>query len=125
MNEFPKQEVVLGLVQEAMTRLGQLGGHLETTLKPGFVQTRQSFETSVGGMSQWPLILTAASLRIRNMEKKIVAVIVGDDSITSQQMSHLVRLRVICAELLNKLAEIQEGIKRTLRGPRRAGAPLR
>jgi hypothetical protein len=125
MNEFPKQEYMLGLVHEAVTHLDQLGGHLETTLKPGFVQTRQSFETSVGGMSQWPLILTAASMRIRNMEKKIVAVIVGDDSITSQQMSHLVRLRVICAELLNKLAEIQEWIKRSLRGPRQAGASLR
>ena len=101
----------MGLIKEAVKRSSQMGSPYEGNLAPDFEQAQQTLETLPELKSQQALILSAASRLITRVEKKTIALIIGDDPITGQQMSHLVRIRLICAELLNLLTAMLERIR--------------
>ncbi len=111
MSEFPNQENVQLLLDEAVEQSEQLGKPYDSALKPDFVQAQETLESVPEVQSQLALILSAARLLITKVEKKTVGLIIGDDPITGRQMSHLVRIRLICAELINLLTSSLERVK--------------
>ncbi len=115
MNEFPKKDYVIGLIEEAVGQAAQLGEY-KNTLAPDFKQAQSILETLAELKSQQALLLAAARRMITQVEKKTIALIIGDDPITGQQMSHLVRIRVICTELIELLSTILERVKRPVKG---------
>ncbi len=121
MNEFPKKEYVISLIEEAVVRAAQLGEY-KNNLTPDFRQAQSILETLAEFKSQQALLLAAARRMITQVEKKTIALIIGDDPITGQQMSHLVRIRVICSQLIELLSTILERVKKSVEGPGVVGA---
>jgi len=117
MNEIPKREYMLGLIEEAVRRAAQLGKTFESDLTPGFLQAQNSLVSFGDLKSQQTLVLSAARMLITRVEKKTIGLIIGDAPITGQQMSHLVRIRMICAELITLLSSILEWVKQSFGRP--------
>ncbi len=116
MAEITNREHLLVLIKEALQRAALLGLPYESNLTPEFIQAQNTLETMPVLNSQQVLILAAARRRITQAERQTVALIIGDNPITGQQMSHLVRIRLICTELLNLLSSMLEQIQTTFSG---------
>jgi hypothetical protein len=112
MESFKNQENVLRLIDEAVKHTGQLEGTYKSELMPDFVQAHETLITSSDFKSQIALILSATRILIAKAEKKTIRLIIGDDFVTGQQMSHLVRIRLICAELLGLLNTTLDRMKK-------------
>ncbi len=108
MASLTNQENVLQLVREAVQRADQLGSPYKQDLIGGFEQVQETLKITTEVKSQLALIFSAARMLIEKVEKKTIRLIIGDAPITRQQMSHLVRIRVICAELINLLTGMLE-----------------
>ncbi len=121
MDNFPRKDHVLGLLLEAVWHSSQIGNPYWGSLMPDFEQAQHTLETLPDLKSQQALILSAARRSIVQAEKKTIALIIGDDPINGQQMSHLVRIRLICTELLNLLSEMLDRIKGLVARPWFAG----
>jgi hypothetical protein len=119
---FPKQSHALDLIQEAVGRAAQLGEPYECDLVEGFLKAKDTLGASAVASSQVALVLSAARMLITKVEKRTIALIIGDDPITGNQMSHLVRIRLICAELINLFTAVLENLKQTLQIRPRAAA---
>ncbi|MEA4909237.1 MAG: hypothetical protein GYA17_11935 [Chloroflexi bacterium] len=103
------------LIHEAITHLSHLGNHYETELVPIFALAGSILETSTESRQSRALILSAAHQRITQAEKKTIAIIIGDDPISTQQMSHLVRIRLICAKLIQLMADQLDELRTPVR----------
>ncbi len=112
MADFTKRDYLLGLIEEALRRAALLGRPYESNLTPDFILAQKTLETLPDINSQKALILAAARRQITQAERQTIALIIGDNPITGQQMSHLVRIRLICTELLNLLSSMLEQIQR-------------
>ncbi len=108
MASLQNQENALRLIQEAVQRADQLGSPYNRDLLGGFERAQETLKSATEVKSQLALILSAARILIEKVEKKTIRLIIGDDPITRQQMSHLVRIRLICAELINLLTSMLE-----------------
>jgi hypothetical protein len=117
MKEFNGKDYLIGLIQEAIRRDAQLGNPYKNNFAPDFAQAQEALETPAVPGSQTALLLAAVRRKITLVEKKIVTLIISDKPITTQQMSHLVRIRLICTELLNTLSAMLEQIKLTMGKP--------
>jgi hypothetical protein len=113
MESFINRENVLRLIGEAGEHARQLGGTYKNELLPDFIQAKETLITSTDFRAQMLLILSAARMMIAQAEKKTVRLIIGDDPITGQQMSHLVRIRLICAELISLLSYTLQSVKQS------------
>jgi hypothetical protein len=111
MERYLNQENVLRLIEQAVEHSRQLGGSYKSDLLSDFVQAQQALITSTNMKSHLALIVSAARMMIAQAEKKTVRLIIGDAPVTGQQMSHLVRIRLICAELISLLSNTLEWIK--------------
>jgi hypothetical protein len=111
MEGFPKQDNVLQLLNEAAARARQLGRPYNSGLLDGFVQAKDTLDSAPEKKNQLALLLSAARMLISKVEKEAIRLIIGDDPITSQEMSHLVRIRLICAELITLLTSSLDRIK--------------
>jgi hypothetical protein len=58
-----------------------------------------------------PLVLSATRRHVTAAEKHVVALIIGSQPVNSREMSTLVRIRLICAELLTRLAQHLDNLK--------------
>ena len=101
------------LVQEAIDHLTALGSHDELALIPVFIDTAQSLEIRANNRSSAILLIHAANRRIACAEKQTIARIIGDQDVSMNEMSHLVRVRLICAEISNLLDDGLEEIRHT------------
>jgi hypothetical protein len=77
--------------------------------------------------SHLSLVLSAARRHTQDIEKRVVALIIGDERISQREMSHLVRIRLLCAKLLNLFARALADLKlqphgRNQRRPGTSGA---
>lgn len=77
--------------------------------------------------SHLSLVLSAARRHTQDIEKRVVALIIGDERISQREMSHLVRIRLLCAKLLNLFARALADLKlaphgRNQRRPNTSGA---
>jgi hypothetical protein len=111
MERYLNQEHVLRLIEKAVEHSGQLGGSYKSDLLSDFVRAQQALVTSADIKSQLALVVSAARMMIAQAEKKTIQLIIGDAPVTGQQMSHLVRIRLICAELIGLLSNTLEWIK--------------
>jgi hypothetical protein len=116
MEYFLNQKNVMRLIDEAVNHAGKLGGSYTSQLLPDFIRAQQSLLTSVDIKSHLSLILSAARISITKAEKKTIRLIIGDDPVTGQEMSHLVRIRLICAELIGLLSSTLEWVKQPSAG---------
>jgi hypothetical protein len=117
MDEFPKRDYMLGLIEEAIRQAAQLDKTIESDLAPGFLQAQKSLVSFTDLKSQQTLVLSAARMMITRVERKTIALIIGDEPITGQQMSYLVRIRLICSELINLLSSILEWVRQSFGRP--------
>ncbi len=115
IEKTPKKEYILDLLREAVLRTSQIGEPYKKDLVADFVLAQETLQNMPGSKSQQALVISATRTLITQGEKKTIALIVGDDPITGQQMSHLVRVRFICAELSNLLATMLEVIRASFR----------
>ncbi|HZW03806.1 MAG TPA: hypothetical protein VFF68_07760 [Anaerolineaceae bacterium] len=105
------------LIAEAVSHATQLGEPYKGDLVPAFLQAQEALSFSTAEDRQLGLILSAARMPINGAEKKTIRLIIGDEPITSQQMRHLVRLRLICAELIGLLTSALEIVRRSVARP--------
>jgi hypothetical protein len=101
----------VNLVEEAMQRTARMGETYEVALVPVFNDALNVINASTANSRNQLLILSAARRHITIAEKHAVAWMIGDDRINSQSMSDLVRVRLICSELLGMLNNAIDEIK--------------
>lgn len=108
---FPKEQHVLNLLNEAVARASTSGGHLQSDILSALDQARTALSAPVTIKSHLPLVLSAARRHVLTVEKHAVSRIIGPDSVSQHEMASLVRLRLICTELLNILAHTLAELK--------------
>ena len=108
MFEFPKQERVSTLIHEAVTRLPYLGNKYNHDLGQEFNKIQTLLDAAPVARSQKTLLLGLARHHTARAEETIVKQILGDDVISVDEMSHLVRVRLICTELMNLFVQSLE-----------------
>lgn len=111
--EFRQKQHILNCLSEARTHSIGLSAVPTDELISALDKTRLVMEAPVTHTRQLPLVIAAARRHVTNAERQTVAWIVGPDSISRQEMAHLVRVRLICAELLNLLSDALTGLKRS------------
>jgi hypothetical protein len=111
MFDFPKKERVLFLIQEAIDSVSNLGRCQNLDLEPELTKALQTLETSASARHHQALILAAVRRHISQAEKRVVALLVGDEPIYSYEMPDLVHIRIICAELVSTLTYSLEQLK--------------
>jgi hypothetical protein len=111
MLDFPRRERFIDLVDEAVTRVSNLGGSREALLAPEFAKALSTLDSVAKAKSHQALVLSAARSHISRAEKQVVAQIIGDDTVYTQEMSELVRLRIICAEMMKILSTSLDRLK--------------
>lgn len=98
-----KQERIFTLVDEAISQISTLGDSGVPDIISVLEKTRQVLENPVRAERDIPLVLSAARWRVTNVEKYAVRRIVHDDKVDGRAMSILVRVRLICAEIIRIL----------------------
>jgi hypothetical protein len=111
MSSFPKEQYVLTLLNEVAAAASDLqrGFTADIVLAAHKAKDALSAPTTTAG--HLSLVLSAARRHIQTIEKRVVALIIGDEPISQREMSHLVRIRLICTELLNILARALADLK--------------
>jgi hypothetical protein len=105
------QDRMINLIQEAIGRIASLGRQEEFALLPVFIDARNSLQGSFYNEKTQKLLLRAAAQRIVHAEKHTVSLIIGDVDISISEMSHLVRIRLICAEVINLLNQVLDELR--------------
>ena len=111
MFEFPKQERISNLINEAETQVPYLDDSYNSELNQAFDKIKTLLNSTPIALSQKVFMLGLARHQVLNAEKHAVSLMIGDVSISIEEMSHLVRVRLICAELSNLLAKGLEELK--------------
>ena len=113
--EFRQFERVRLLVNEALDHLAKFGRQDELALIPVFMDAAEALQARSNNRSGTILLINATNRRIARAEKQTISWIIGDQNVNTDEMSHLVRLRLICAEILNLLNDGLEEIRRAQR----------
>ena len=103
---------MIELLQEATCRLGNLGSSYELTLAPAFATVIDTLQAPAYHRHHQGLVLSAARQRITTAEKHVIRGMIEDARITFDQMPDLLRIRIICAELLDMINDTSEEMKR-------------
>jgi hypothetical protein len=99
------------LIQEALACLSRLGVKYELELAPAFAESLNVLQKPAAIPSQQLLLLSAVQRRIKFAEKTILNGILHGHAVTSSKMSDLVRIRLVCSELLNILNDVNLTLK--------------
>ena len=97
--EYPHFHKIRALLQEAIEHILSLGHLEEFALLPVFIEAETVVQTPPATRSANLLLLSATNLRIQRAEKQTITWIIGDRDISIREMSHLVRIRLICAQI--------------------------
>ena len=100
---FPKEQQLHNLIDQAIVQVSTLGEGSEAEIVLALEKARQVLDSEVGTKRNVPLILSAARWRVTGVEKYAVRRIVHDDKVDGASMSILVRVRLICAEVIRIL----------------------
>ena len=111
MFEFPKQQRVSNLISEAETQVPYLNDSYNSGLNQAFDKIKTLLNSTPTALNQKAFMLGLARHQVLHAEKQAVSLMIGDESISVEEMSHLVRVRLICAELSNLLAQGLEELK--------------
>jgi hypothetical protein len=111
MMNFPKEQRALELLNQALVHVASLSQNDEANLVPALNKTRATLETRTGARHHLPLVLSAARRQVAQAEKFAVGRIIGDDPVNHKEMSSLVEIRLICAELVNLLTNALDDVK--------------
>ncbi len=102
---------IIDLIEEALACLNRLGKPYELELAPAFVEAKNALQTPIIVPSQQVLLLSAVHRRIKGAERTVVDGIINGQPVVSSKMSDLVRVRLVCTELLNMLNEAKQTLK--------------
>jgi hypothetical protein len=111
MFDFPKKQRVLYLIQEAMESVSNLGKRQISALEPELAKALETLESSASARHHQALVLAAVRRHVAQVEKQVVAFLVGNDPIYSYEMPDLIHIRIICAELVSTLTYSLEQLK--------------
>lgn len=111
MFEFPKQERVSSLIIEAETQVPYLNNSYNSGLNQAFDKIKSLLNSTPKAINQKTFMLGLIRHQVLDAEKQAVSLLIGDESISVEEMSHLVRVRLICAELSKLLAQGLEELK--------------
>lgn len=115
--DFPNRLKVLELIREAMSRAGSLGSSYEAILIPAFAAALSLLSTTANEKKQLILLLSAVHQNISLAEKNTISTMLHDDTISINQMSDLVQVRLICARAKVILAESLAELKGFISSP--------
>jgi hypothetical protein len=104
-------EHMIDLLREAVTCLSRLKNQYEWELAPVFVKSLDTLQTPTVSTYQEILLLSSVRQRVSFAEKKVVGGLIHDDSLSSVEISDLVRVRLICHKLLNNLVDAIDNLK--------------
>jgi hypothetical protein len=102
---------IIDLIEEALACLDRLGRQYELELAPAFVESMNALQTPSVVPSQQLLLLSAVRRRIKTAERTVVDGLINGQPVVSTKMSDLVRVRLVCTELLNTLNEANLTLK--------------
>jgi hypothetical protein len=102
---------ILSLLQEALRRLDRLGSPYQPELAPAFASVIHTMSAPVASANQRCLLIGAARSRVITVERRVVNGMIRDNSISSFQMPDLLRVRLICTELLNLFNDSLDELK--------------
>ena len=102
---------VQNLLQEAQHRLERLGSPYQLELAPAFAGVINTLSAPVASTNQRCLLLGAARSRVIFVEKRVINGMLHDNSIGSFQMPDMLRVRLICTELLNLFNDSLDELK--------------
>lgn len=105
-------EHIIDLINEAVTCLGRLNNNYVLELAPVFVKSLDTLQTPAGSRYQQILLLFSVQRRISFAEEKVIGGLIHDSSVTFLQTSDMVRIRLICHELLINLMDAIESLKK-------------
>lgn len=105
-------EHLIDLIQEAVACLGRLKNSYEYQLAPVFVKSLDTLQTPAVSRYQQILLLSSVQRRVSFAEEKVVSGLIHDNSVTFIQTSDLVRVRLICHEILTNLVEAIDKLKK-------------
>jgi hypothetical protein len=111
--ELSNQKQIMGLMNEALIAINCMGDRYQPKLAPVFLRARNNLELPINRRDHKVLMLSATQRCIEEAEKQTVAVIIGDDWVRSEQLSHFVRVRMICLKLKEKLSESMLATKKS------------
>lgn len=100
---FSKEQHVLTLIDEAIGHISALSEQSNSEIKSVLVKTRQVLQGSGVAQRSVPLVLASVRGRVKDVEKYTVARILHDNRVDGHVMSILVRVRLICAEVIRIL----------------------
>ena len=101
--EFPRRNKVLDLIRDALKNVTSMGKRYEPILAPVFTHAIDMLEAPTNNQHQQVLLLAAAHRRILEAKKQAIEQMIGDDPVSFDEMSHLVKIRQNCIELDNIL----------------------
>jgi hypothetical protein len=97
--EFPRRDKVLDLIRDALKNVTSMGKRYVPVLAPVFTHAIDVLEAPTYTRDQQVLLLAAAHRHILQAKKHAVAQMIGDDPVSGDEMSRLVRIRQNCIEL--------------------------
>lgn len=105
-------EHLIDLIQEAVACLGRLKNSYEYQLAPVFVKSLDTLQTPASTRYQQILLLASVQRRVSFVEEKVIGGLIHDNSVTFIQTSDMVRVRLICHEILTNLVDAIENLKK-------------
>jgi hypothetical protein len=106
--DFPRQERISTLLHEAVKRIPRLASNYNTDIKLEFNKVQMLLDATPVARGQKSLLLGLARQHVARAEKCVVKEIVHNEFVTVDEMSDLVRVRLICAEISNLFTQSLE-----------------
>ncbi len=105
MIDLPKGQHIHKLLDEALERASAIHRSFTADMVSAVQRAMTALSAPVTAKGHLALMLSAARRHVLDLEKRTVGLIIGDEPISQQEMAGLVRIRLICAELLTILAD--------------------
>lgn len=100
---FSDEKHVLTLIDEAIVQVSGLNGQGKVDILPVLERTRQVLANPVEAKRSVPLVLASLRGRVKDVEKYIARGMYRDNKADVNARSILIRVRVICAEVIRIL----------------------
>jgi hypothetical protein len=111
MSSYSIQQQVSDLLNEVAGAAADLQRSVTAEILAAVEKAKGALSAPATSNSHLSLVLSAARRHTQDIEKRVVALIIGDERIYQREMSQLVRIRLLCAKLLNLFARALADLK--------------
>ncbi|NIS82288.1 MAG: hypothetical protein GTO14_19250 [Anaerolineales bacterium] len=108
MKNLPEEKRIIDLIEEARSNSSGLDPSREEHIRTCLDRVQSLLSTPAKMRNHVMLLLSAALLQIKKTERLSIEAMLGGERITQNEMAALVRIRLICAEVINILSDATE-----------------